>query len=53
MKKIYSNPVAEKLDFSYSNNVTASDGYQYRKYIDNYVGCKETPTDEWFDNIFK
>lgn len=53
MKKYYLSPIAQKLEFNYSNTIVASQGYQYRKYVDNYVGCKETSTDEWFDNIFK
>ena len=39
------------LDFDFSDNVTASSGHKYRKYTDNYFGCKEVATDEWFDDI--
>lgn len=51
MKRKYVSPSAEKLDFDFSENVTASSGHKYRKYTDNYFGCKEVATDEWFDDI--
>lgn len=49
MKKVYVAPTAEKIEFDYFENVTASGGYKYRKYIDNYAGCREIATDEWTD----
>ena len=51
MKKAYVTPKAEKIEFDYSDTVTASNGHKYRKYVDNYAGCRETATDEWFDEL--
>lgn len=34
MKKAYVNPKAEKLEFDYSETVTASDGHLYLLYTD-------------------
>ena len=49
MKKDYTEPKAEKLEFSYDENVTASCGHKYRLYTDKYTGCRETETDIWVD----
>ena len=48
MKK-YSKPIAEKLEFSYSDTVVASSsqGHMYRLYTSMYYGCREVPTDIW------
>ena len=51
MKKTYVAPTAEKIVFDYLDNVTASNGHKYRKYVDDYAGCRETATDEWFDEL--
>ena len=52
MKKEYEAPKAEKLEFDYSETVVASGcGGSYRKHVDKYEGCRETPTDEWVHNF--
>ena len=48
MKKDYAAPRVEKMDFDYSDKVTASDGGMYREYIHNHEGCNDTPTNNWF-----
>ena len=50
MKKNYIKPEAEKLEFDFSENVTASCGHKYRLYTDKYFGCRETETDIWVDD---
>lgn len=47
MKKKYEAPAMEKLEFNYSEIVTASNGGIYQKYTDQHYGCNETPTDIW------
>ena len=51
MKKAYEAPKAEKLEFDYSETVTASSGHKYLKYVDNYSGCNENPSNPpvWVD----
>ena len=49
MKKDYVTPKAEKMEFNYSDTVTASSGHKYRLYTDGYFGCRETETDIWVD----
>ena len=48
MKKNYEAPKVEKIQFDYAENVVASNGKKYRKYIDGYEDCNDTPTDEWY-----
>ena len=49
--KEYTTPKAEKLEFNYSDTVTASgQGHKYRLYTDNYYGCRTTETDIWVDD---
>ena len=50
MKKNYNAPSAERLEFNYSDNVTASNGHKYRLYTDGYYACRETATDIWVDD---
>lgn len=50
MKKDYVTPKAEKIEFNYSDTVTASSGHKYRLYTDTYFGCRETETDIWVDD---
>ena len=50
MKKKYEVPKAEKLEFDYSEGITASTagcGGIYQKYTDQEYGCQLTPTGEW------
>lgn len=47
MKKAYCKPVAEKVEFDYTDNVVASQGHLYQLYTDGYTGCKDTPTKYW------
>ena len=49
MKRKYMTPLAEKLEFNYSDRVMASSkcGGIYREFTDNYFGCHTTPTDNW------
>ena len=49
MKKDYTTPKAEKMEFDYSDTVSASSGHKYRLYTDKYFGCRETETDIWVD----
>lgn len=51
MKKEYTAPNAEKLEFNYEETVTASStpGHKYRLYTDGYFACRETATDIWVD----
>ncbi len=51
MKKAYEAPKAEKLEFNYSETVTASSGHKYLMYVDNYSGCNKSPSDPpvWVD----
>ena len=53
MKKAYVAPRADKLEFTYTDNVTASQGFSLREYINGYTGCRETPTDNWFLNFVR
>ena len=50
MKKEYVAPRADKMEFNYTDNVTASggNGWTLREYIHNYTGCRETETNNWF-----
>lgn len=50
MKKEYETPRADKMEFDYSETVTASgqSGWSLREYINGYTGCRETATDNWF-----
>ena len=50
MKRQYTTPRAEKLEFNYEENVMASGGHKYRLYTDGYFGCRETETDIWVDD---
>lgn len=51
MKKVYSAPATEKIEFNYADTVTASgSGHKYRLYTDKYFGCRETETDIWVDD---
>ena len=45
MKKAYEIPKAEKVEFDYSETVTASSGHAYLLYTDKYTGCHETKSD--------
>ena len=47
MKKEYESPKAEKMEFNYSETVTASSGHKYQLYVDGHTGCRDTPTDKW------
>ena len=50
MKKQYQTPKAEKLEFDYTETVTAASGCQggaFRLFIDGYDKCRETATDTW------
>ncbi|MBR0512937.1 MAG: hypothetical protein IJK06_01645 [Clostridia bacterium] len=49
MKKEYEVPKAEKLEFNYSEGVTASSscGGAFQKYTDGGYNCQTTPTGEW------
>ena len=51
MKKVYETPKAEKLDFDYTETVTASQGGCsggiYRMFVENYTNCRETSTEVW------
>ncbi len=48
MKKDYEAPKAEKLEFNYSEVVTASGcGGIYQEYKDDGEGCNKTPTGNW------
>ena len=50
MKKLYKTPKAEKLEFDYAETVTASStctGGIYRKFVDGFENCHDTPTDIW------
>ena len=51
MKKEYTVPSAEKLEFNYRDTVQASGehGHKYRLYTDGYFACHETATDIWVD----
>ena len=51
MKKTYTKPAAEKMDFDFSSNVFASgeQGHKYRLYTDSYYGCREKATEIWVD----
>ena len=53
MKKEYQAPRADKMDFVYSETVTASNGDSYREYVDGEEGCRETPTDNWFVGLVR
>ena len=49
--KNYETPKAEKLEFDYTETVTASNsGHKYRLYTDGYFGCREVATDTWVDD---
>ena len=50
--KNYVAPVAEKLEFNYSDAVVASSsqGHMYRLYTNMYYGCREVPTDIWVED---
>lgn len=51
MKRKYETPQVEKIEFDYSDVVTASgQGHKYRLYTDSYYACRETPTDIWVDD---
>ena len=52
MKKMYEAPKAEKLEFDYTETVTASGGQKcsggiYRMFIEKYENCREKSTDVW------
>lgn len=49
MKKEYNTPMAEKVQFDYTETVMASKGHKYQLYTDGYYACRETPTDKWVD----
>lgn len=52
MKKSYKTPLAEQLDFDYTETVVASGsstGHKYRLYTDGYFACREKETDIWVD----
>ena len=53
MKQDYGTPKAEKMEFDYSETITASgaSGHAYQKYIDAAYGCQTTPTGEWYDMV--
>jgi len=49
MKKNYVAPRAEKMEYNYSDKVTASGmGNAYQEHIHTYSGCHDTPTNNWF-----
>ena len=52
MKKTYEAPKAEKLEFDYTDTVTAS-GLELQEYVNGYKGCNETATDNWFLNFIR
>ncbi len=45
MKKEYKIPMAEKLEFNYTDTVTASSGNAMRWWTDGYDKCHETESD--------
>ena len=52
MKKEYKSPKAEKLEFDYTETVTASNGKKcsggiYRMFVEKYSNCKEKETEVW------
>ena len=51
MKKQYEAPKAEKLDFDYTQSVTAASGTCsggiYRMFVEKYENCREKETDVW------
>ncbi len=49
MKKEYEVPKAEKLEFDYSEGITASSGCggAFQKFTDGTYGCQTTPTGIW------
>ena len=51
MKKGYEVPKAEKLEFNYSENVTASSGHKYLLFTEVEKGCNQKPSDPpvWVD----
>lgn len=54
MKKAYEAPRADKMEFNYVDNVTASNqGWSLREYVHGYQGCRETATDNWFLNFVR
>ena len=55
MKKKYVAPRADKMEFHYADNVTASggNGFTLREYINSYTGCNLTETDNWFLNFVR
>ena len=54
MKKAYTSPRADKMEFNYAENVTAaSQGFTLREYVQGYNGCRETATDNWFLNFVR
>ena len=54
MKKEYVTPRADKMEFNYTENVTASgSGFTLREYVQGYKGCNQTPTDNWFVNFVR
>ena len=48
MKKAYVTPRADKMEFNYTDNVVASQGWSLREFVNGYTGCRETATDNWF-----
>ena len=52
MEGKYIKPMAEKIEFNYTEQVAAasnSQGHKYRLYTDGYYACHETATDIWVD----
>lgn len=50
MKKAYEAPKAEKMEFDYTESVTASgscSGGIFRKFTHGYENCHEQETDIW------
>lgn len=54
MKKEYETPRADKMEFDYSETVTASGfGDSYQEYIHFYTGCNEDATGNWFVGLVR
>ena len=54
MKKEYLAPRADKMEFEYSEAITAStSGKSYQEFINGEYGCDDTPTDNWFVDLVR
>ena len=48
MKKKYEAPQVEKIEFDYSETVVASEGRAYELYTQNYDGCNDYATGQFY-----